>query len=77
MTSGQCRNGTHGAESGYALILIMFFLALLVLSLAAAAPTFLTNIQREKETEMIWRGKQYGRGLRLYYSKMKKYPTSP
>jgi type II secretory pathway pseudopilin PulG len=69
-------NNTHGAESGYALILVMFFLALLVLGLTAAAPTVLSNIQREKETEMIWRGRQYGRGIRLYLSKTKKYPTS-
>jgi type II secretory pathway pseudopilin PulG len=65
-----------GSESGYALILIMFFLALLALSMAAAAPTILSSIQREKETEMIWRGNQYVRGIRLYCLKTKKYPTS-
>ena len=64
------------AESGYALILIMFFLAMLVLLMTEAAPTVLSSIQREKETEMVWRGKQYTRGVRMYYLKMNRFPTS-
>jgi len=67
---------SRGGESGYALILVMFFLALLVLSAVAVAPTVLSNIQREKEAEMVWRGKQYARGVRLYYQKLHHFPTS-
>ena len=67
---------TRKTESGYALLIIMFFLALLVLSMSQAAPTILSSIQREKETEMVWRGKQYTRGVRLYYLKLNRFPTS-
>jgi hypothetical protein len=63
-------------QSGYALVMIMFFLALLVLGMAAAAPTVLSNVQREREAEMVWRGKQYTRGIRMYYMKMNRFPTS-
>lgn len=63
-------------ETGYALVLIMFFLALLVLSTVVAAPTVISSIQREKEAEMVWRGKQYVRGIRMYYMKMRRFPTS-
>jgi hypothetical protein len=63
-------------DSGYALLLMMFFLALLVLSLSQAAPTVLSSIQRERETEMVWRGRQYTRGIRMYYMKMQRFPTS-
>jgi len=63
-------------ESGYVLVLIVFFLALLVLSTIAAAPTVLSKIQREREAEMVWRGKQYARGVKLYYLKMHRFPTS-
>jgi len=31
---------------------------------------FLTEGRREKEKEMIWRGKQYTRGVKLYYRKL-------
>jgi type II secretory pathway pseudopilin PulG len=63
-------------DSGYALLLIMFFLALLVISMAAAGPTVLSSVQREREAEMVWRGKQYTRGIRMYYMKMQRFPTS-
>ncbi|MGB9447675.1 MAG: hypothetical protein WBR26_21940, partial [Candidatus Acidiferrum sp.] len=70
------QNRRAGIEAGYALILVMFFLALLVLAMSAAAPTILSSIQRERETEMVWRGKQYVRGVRMYYMKMHRFPTS-
>lgn len=66
----------RGAESGYALVMVMFILALLVLTMAEAAPTVLSNIQREREAELVWRGKQYTRGIRMYYVKMNRFPTS-
>jgi hypothetical protein len=64
------------AESGYALIMIMFMLAMMILLMSEAAPTVLSNIQREKEAELVWRGKQYTRGIRMYYLKMNRFPTS-
>ncbi len=64
------------AETGYALLMVMFMLALLVLSAVAVAPSVLSSIQREKESEMVWRGRQYARGVRLYYQKMHHFPTS-
>jgi type II secretory pathway pseudopilin PulG len=69
------RRGRQG-QQGYALVLMMFFLALLVLSTVVAAPTVISNIQREKEKEMVWRGKQYTRGIRMYYMRMRRFPTS-
>jgi hypothetical protein len=63
-------------ESGYALLLVVFFVALLVLSVAAVTPTALSVAQREKEKEMIWRGQEYARGVRLYYTKMRRFPTA-
>jgi hypothetical protein len=63
-------------ERGYALLMAIFFLALLVLATGVAAPRILTEGKREKEQEMIWRGKQYERGIKLYYRKMGRFPTS-
>jgi hypothetical protein len=70
------KRGARNGESGYALVMILFFLALLVLSTVTAAPTVISNIQREKEAEMVWRGKQYTRGIHMYYMKMHRFPTS-
>jgi hypothetical protein len=69
-------------QEGYALALVVFMLALAVIATAAVAPDVITNGRREKEEEMIWRGKQYVRGIRLYvrYYQMHggttRFPTS-
>src|SRR5215831_10842225 len=68
------RTGKRG-QRGYALLMMMFFLAVLLLSMAVATPTVINDLTREKETEMVWRGKQYVRGVRLYYQKMHRFPT--
>jgi hypothetical protein len=64
------------SERGYALLVVLFLVTLLVISTAAVAPNILTEGKREKEKEMIWRGKQYTRGVKLYYRKMGRFPTS-
>ncbi len=63
-------------ESGYAIVIVMFFLALLVLAAAKAAPTVLSEVQREREADMIWKGEQYARGVKLYYMKLHRFPPS-
>jgi hypothetical protein len=63
-------------ESGYALMLAVFLTALLLLTTLVAAPSIRTERQREKEEEMIWRGKQYVRAIKLYYRKNGRFPTS-
>lgn len=63
-------------ESGYALLLTVFLTTILMLTAIVAAPSVRTERQREKEEEMIWRGKQYVRGIKLYYRKNGRFPTS-
>jgi len=66
----------RGQEGGYALLMVIFIGTLMLIAAMAAAPSILTEGRREKEKEMIWRGKQYTRGIKLYYRKMGKFPTS-
>jgi hypothetical protein len=56
-------------ERGYALLMVMFIAALMFASVMTIAPNILTQGKREKEEEMIWRGKQYVRGVKLYCRK--------
>jgi hypothetical protein len=63
-------------QQGYALLMVMFIAALILAAVAAADPSILTQGKREKEEEMIWRGKQYVRGIKLYYRKFGRFPTS-
>jgi hypothetical protein len=65
----------RGSQQGYAILTVMFLLTLLVLGTIVVAPNVVTDVQRQKEEEMIWRGKQYARGVRLYYTKLHRFPT--
>ncbi len=56
--------------------MVIFLVTLLLISTMAVAPNILTEGRREKEKEMIWRGKQYTRGVKLYYRKLGRFPTS-
>jgi hypothetical protein len=63
-------------ERGYALLLVAFAATLMLIVAMTAAPRVITDGKREREKEMIWRGKQYVRGIKMYYRKTGKYPTS-
>ena len=76
MNTGRPRTAGRRSERGYALLLVIFLTTLLLLSTMLLAPNILTEGRREKEKEMIWRGKQYTRGVKLYYRKMGRFPTS-
>jgi hypothetical protein len=63
-------------QGGYALLLVVFFTALLVVGTMSVGLRVLTEGKREKEKEMIWRGQQYTRGIKLYYRKLGRFPNS-
>lgn len=64
------------AQSGYALLMVVFMAALMIITAAAIQINFLTQGRREKEDELIWRGQQYARGVRLFFRKNGRFPTS-
>jgi type II secretory pathway pseudopilin PulG len=68
------RAGGAQQEEGYVLLGVVFFVALILLSLAIAAPKVAASIQRDRELELIHRGEQYKRAIKLYYKKFGSYP---
>lgn len=76
MNARRIRMGGKRSERGYALLLVIFLVTLLAIATTIIVPNILTEGRREKEKEMIWRGKQYTRGVKLYYRKMGRFPTS-
>ena len=51
-------------------------MALLVISLAVAAPKIANSIQRDRDLETFHRGMQYRRAVQLYYRKFHAYPPN-
>jgi type II secretory pathway pseudopilin PulG len=70
------RRNPKPSEEGFLLLAVMFLLALLVLSLAVAAPAVARSIQRDREVETMQRGKQYTRAIQLYYRRFHAYPPN-
>jgi type II secretory pathway pseudopilin PulG len=64
------------SEEGYVLLIAIFFVALLVLSLAVAAPQVAKSIQRDRDLETFHRGMQYRRAVQLYYRSFHAYPPN-
>ncbi|UCE42700.1 MAG: type II secretion system protein [Candidatus Aminicenantes bacterium] len=56
-------------SDGYTILLLMFAVFVMSIGLMIAVPVWQTQIQREKEEELIFRGKQYVEAIRLFQSK--------
>jgi type II secretory pathway pseudopilin PulG len=63
-------------EDGFILIAVLFLVALILIALAVAAPRIAKSIQLDREQELIERGNQYKRAVKLYYKKFGAYPSS-
>jgi type II secretory pathway pseudopilin PulG len=63
-------------ERGIVLLAVLFMVALILIALAVAAPQMAKSIQRDKELELLHRGNQYKRAIKLYYRKYGSYPAS-
>jgi type II secretory pathway pseudopilin PulG len=56
-------------KQGYMLIMLMVVVLVLSVGLMVAIPVWQSQVQREKEEELIFRGKQYVEAIRLYQLK--------
>jgi hypothetical protein len=76
MNAARPQTARKRIERGYALLVVVFLLTVLFLSTMVVMPNILTEGQREKEKEMIWRGNQYVRGVKLHFRKTGRFPTT-
>lgn len=63
------------AESGWILLTLMLFVALIAISAAVIAPALAFQVKRDREEEMIHRAVQYSRAVRKYFKKFGRFPT--
>ena len=73
-----CRRAPRklGGEEGYILLAVLFLVAMVLVTLAIAAPQVAADIERDREMELMHRGKQYARAIKLYYKKFGTYPPN-
>jgi type II secretory pathway pseudopilin PulG len=63
-------------QAGYALLFAVFLAATMFLLATVAAPSILNQGRRQREQQLIWRGNQYVRGIRLYFQKNGRFPQN-
>ncbi len=61
--------GENKRSRGYTLLILVFFVFILGLGLMVTVPVWETQIQREKEEELIFRGKQFVEAIRIFQTK--------
>jgi type II secretory pathway pseudopilin PulG len=64
------------AEAGYNLVVLVMAIAILNIVVAAMLPLWSTQIRREKEEELIFRGLQYAEAIRLFQTRFQRFPTT-
>jgi hypothetical protein len=69
-------DGGARRESGYAYLMVMFLVLVMIIGSQVALKNLLTEGRRLREDDMIWRGNQYARAIRLYFRKTGHYPQS-
>jgi type II secretory pathway pseudopilin PulG len=72
--SGQPTGSGH--DDGFALAALIIFLTALSIALAAAAPAYQMQAQREVEQELIFRGQEYVRAIQKYQRSFGIFPPN-
>ena len=76
MTARNSRSVPQRGQRGYALLMVVFLVATLATFAAVASLNVQKQGQREKETELAWRGHQYVRAIQFYYKKNGRFPKT-
>jgi len=72
----EVRGSSFERSRGYAFVVLMIAVTLLLISLTAALPSVYTAAQREKEEELIFRGNEYAKAILLFRRQFGRFPNS-
>ena len=70
------RTGSGAADRGYTMVAVVIFIAILTIVIAAVGPSISTIMKRDREEELLFRGKQYARSIALFQRRYGRYPKS-
>jgi len=72
----QAKRPRRSAQSGYGYFMAFFMITVMIIGSEAVLRNMAIERRRVREDEMIWRGNQYVRAIRLFYRKTGHYPQS-
>src|SRR6266511_4043893 len=62
-------------ENGYTMVAIVIGMAILAILVMGVAPSVATIMKREREQELLFRGKQYARAIALFQKRYGRFPN--
>ena len=62
-------------ERGYNMVMLIVAITVLNIMVATVLPLASTDIQRQKEEELVFRGFQYAEAIRLFHNRFQRYPV--
>lgn len=65
----QVGQGTDASQAGVAMAALLVGLSIMAIMMAVALPAWSHAVRREREAELVWRGEQYQRAIRLFQRK--------
>jgi type II secretory pathway pseudopilin PulG len=66
---------TEGEESGFTLVGVVVAIAIITILIAAVGPSIAKVVERDNETELIFRGKQYARAILAFQKRYGRLPN--
>jgi type II secretory pathway pseudopilin PulG len=63
-------------QAGYILLAVLLLITLMLIALSVELPRISQQIKRDKEDELVKRGKEYATAIKKYYHKAGTYPVS-
>jgi type II secretory pathway pseudopilin PulG len=64
-----------GGEGGYTMVAVVIGMLILAILIMGVAPSIATIMKREREKELLFRGKQYARAIALFQRRYGRFPT--
>ena len=69
-------SGPAAPERGYILVMLLAFITIMGILLTVALPNVATEVQRDQEAELIFRGQSIANAIRLYKARTGGYPLN-
>jgi type II secretory pathway pseudopilin PulG len=73
--TGRLGDGETGGEGGYTMVAVVIGMLILAILIMGVAPSIATIMKREREQELLFRGKQYARAIALFQRRYGRFPT--
>ena len=70
------RSRQRSGEAGYTYLMVLFLMMVMIAGSQVVLRNLATEGRRIREEEMIWRGEQFTRAVRLYYRKTGHFPQT-